>query len=580
MIRRTAPLLGALLLAVVVLGPALGPGYVLQYDMVFVPRQWLLPASFGLGGQLPRAVPQDAVLGVLTAVLPGSVWQHLALLAIVVLGALGAARLLREQPLVVRLAAALLLVWSPYVAQRLLLGSWSLLLAVALLPWALQAAVDVRSGRPHAGWRLLLLVGLASITPTGGLLVVLVVGPVAVGPRSRAALRQRVILAAALVVLQLPWVLPSLLHPASSASDPAGAGVFALRSEGGWGPLLTALGTGGIWNGEVVLPSRALALAPVASVLLAVLALLGLRPLSRVLGRAAVGWLAACAVAGLLVAVLGTWSPARGLVEQVPGAGPALGVVRRAHPSEPAPHQVGHDGDGQQDQRHAERRRDGRVLHPGQGAPQPERGGEREQQGPRRQPLLAVAQQSPARYRGHHLLESPAAEAGDVVVLPWSAFRAFTWNRRTTSLDPAPRFLPRTTVVDDSLLVAGADGLVRVSGEDPRSEVVATALRAGRPLAEVLPGLGVRYVVVEGGTPGEVPATALAGLERLGDDSSLALWKVVGGIAPPPVPSTTSVVLVAASYLLAGLVLVTAGLGSAASARGRRRKPQPPATVR
>ena len=56
-----------LLLAVVVLGPALGPGYVLQYDMVFVPRQWLLPASFGLGGQLPRAVPQDAVLGVLTA---------------------------------------------------------------------------------------------------------------------------------------------------------------------------------------------------------------------------------------------------------------------------------------------------------------------------------------------------------------------------------------------------------------------------------------------------------------------------------------------------------------------------------
>ena len=154
--------------------------------------------------------------------------------------------------------------------------------------------------------------------------------------------------------------------------------------------------------------------------------------------------------------------------------------------------------------------------------------------------------------RTRDLLESPAAEAGDVVVLPWSAFRAFTWNRRTTSLDPAPRFLPRTTVVDDSLLVAGADGLVRVSGEDPRSEVVATALRAGRPLAEVLPGLGVRYVVVEGGTPGEVPATALAGLERLGDDSSLALWKVVGGIAPPPVPSTTSVVLVAASYLVPG----------------------------
>ena len=580
MIRRTAPLLGALLLAVVVLGPALGPGYVLQYDMVFVPRQWLLPASFGLGGQLPRAVPQDAVLGVLTAVLPGSVWQHLALLAIVVLGALGAARLLREQPLVVRLAAALLLVWSPYVAQRLLLGSWSLLLAVALLPWALQAAVDVRSGRPHAGWRLLLLVGLASITPTGGLLVVLVVGPVAVGPRSRAALRQRVILAAALVVLQLPWVLPSLLHPASSASDPAGAGVFALRSEGGWGPLLTALGTGGIWNGEVVLPSRALALAPVASVLLAVLALLGLRPLSRVLGRAAVGWLAACAVAGLLVAVLGTWSPARGLVEQVVSSVPGGGLLRDGQKwlapwtlllALAAPLGLRRTLSRVQDATVAATLGVALVLLPVAVMPDLVWGG---------LGRMRTTDYPEGWTRTRDLLESPAAEAGDVVVLPWSAFRAFTWNRRTTSLDPAPRFLPRTTVVDDSLLVAGADGLVRVSGEDPRSEVVATALRAGRPLAEVLPGLGVRYVVVEGGTPGEVPATALAGLERLGDDSSLALWKVVGGIAPPPVPSTTSVVLVAASYLLAGLVLVTAGLGSAASARGRRRKPQPPATVR
>jgi hypothetical protein len=579
-IRRTAPLLGALLLAVVVLGPALGPGYVLQYDMVFVPRQWLLPASFGLGGQLPRAVPQDAVLGVLTAVLPGSVWQHLALLAIVVLGALGAARLLREQPLVVRLAAALLLVWSPYVAQRLLLGSWSLLLAVALLPWALQAAVDVRSGRPHARWRLLLLVGLASITPTGGLLVVLVVGPVAVGPRSRAALRERVLLAAALVVLQLPWVVPSLLHPASAASDPAGAGVFALRSEGGWGPLLTALGTGGIWNGEVVLPSRALALAPVAAVLLAVLALLGLRPLSRVLGRAAVGWLAACAVAGLLVAVLGAWSPTRGLVEQVVSAVPGGGLLRDGQKwlapwtlllALAAPLGLRSALSRVQDATVAAALGVALVLLPVAVMPDLVWGG---------LGRMRTTDYPEGWTRTRDLLESPAAEAGDVVVLPWSAFRAFTWNRRTTSLDPAPRFLPRTTVVDDSLLVAGADGLVRVSGEDPRSEVVATALRAGRPLAEVLPGLGVRYVVVEGGTPGEVPATALAGLERLDDDSSLALWKVVGGIAPPPVPSTTSVVLVAASYLLAGLVLVTAGLGSAASSRGRRRKPQPPATVR
>ncbi|MDP4976015.1 MAG: hypothetical protein NWQ10_10335, partial [Candidatus Nanopelagicales bacterium] len=45
-------------LALLILGPALGQGFVLSYDLVFTPRQDLLPAALGLGGGLPRAVPQ------------------------------------------------------------------------------------------------------------------------------------------------------------------------------------------------------------------------------------------------------------------------------------------------------------------------------------------------------------------------------------------------------------------------------------------------------------------------------------------------------------------------------------------
>ena len=578
MIRRTAPLLAAVLLAVLVLGPALAPGYVLQYDMVFVPRQWLLPASFGLGGQLPRAVPQDAVLGALTAVLPGSVWQHLALLAVVVVGALGAARLLRGQPVLARVAAALLLVWSPYVAQRLLLGSWSLLLAVALLPWALQAAVDVRAARPGAGPRLLLLVGLSSITPTGGLLALAVAGPVALRPRSRPTARNRVLLGLGLLALQLPWVVPSVLHPASAASDPAGASVFALRAEGWWGPLVTALGTGGVWNGEVVLPTRGLVLAPLAALLLTALAAAGLAPLSRVVGRAAAAWLGVCAATGLLVAVLGAWGPTRPLVEQVVASVPGGGLLRDGQKwlapwtllvAIAAPLGLQRGVARMRDRTAAAALGVALVLLPVAVMPDLVWGGlgrMRTTDYPQDWSRTAEALQVPGD--------------GDVVVLPWSAFRAFAWNRRTTSLDPAPRFLPRTTVVDDSLLVAGPDGLVRVSGEDPRSTQVAAALAAGRPLMEVLPGLGVRYVVVEHETPGDVPPPALAGLDRVSDGPTMSLWSLPGRIAPPPSPSTASVALVAAAYLLAGLVLVTAAARSAMSWRGGRRKPRRPATVR
>src|SRR5207244_1914371 len=54
---------------------------------------------------------------------------------------------------------------------------------------------------------------------------------------------------------------------------------------------------------------------------------------------------------------------------------------------------------------------------------------------------------------------------GDVLALPLGAFRRFDWNGRRTQLDPAPRLLPRATVIDDTLLVGGRP----VAGDDPRA---------------------------------------------------------------------------------------------------------------
>src|SRR4029453_11632920 len=55
----------AVALAVLMLGPALGPGYLLSYDMVWVPDLALRSDFLGLGSALPRAVPSDAVVAAL-----------------------------------------------------------------------------------------------------------------------------------------------------------------------------------------------------------------------------------------------------------------------------------------------------------------------------------------------------------------------------------------------------------------------------------------------------------------------------------------------------------------------------------
>ncbi|MEU8661641.1 hypothetical protein AB0C31_33770, partial [Actinoplanes philippinensis] len=80
-LRRLALPVTALIVTVLVLAPLAAPGYVLSYDMVFVPRQplrWdlVLPSA-----TLPRAVPLDALVSLATQVVPGWLLQRVALAA-------------------------------------------------------------------------------------------------------------------------------------------------------------------------------------------------------------------------------------------------------------------------------------------------------------------------------------------------------------------------------------------------------------------------------------------------------------------------------------------------------------------
>ena len=84
---------------------------------------------------------------------------------------------------------------------------------------------------------------------------------------------------------------------------------------------------------------------------------------------------------------------------------------------------------------------------------------------------------------------------GDVLILPFSAYRAPRWNHRHTVADPLGRFLRPGFLGNDELLVSGRT----VPAQDPRAIAASRALDAPDPESRAarLRGLGVGYVAVE-----------------------------------------------------------------------------------
>src|SRR5882672_1043658 len=101
-------------LAIAVLAPLLGRGFVLSYDMVFASRQSLLPDGLGLGSALPRSVPADAVIALATHVIPGDLVQKLVLFLALAGGALGAGRLVPSDSLATKVIASIAYGWTAY----------------------------------------------------------------------------------------------------------------------------------------------------------------------------------------------------------------------------------------------------------------------------------------------------------------------------------------------------------------------------------------------------------------------------------------------------------------------------------
>lgn len=86
-------------------------------------------------------MPSALAVTLASRVLPASAVQKGVLLAIFVLAAYGAGRLVPSRRVAGKIAGGVLYAWNPLVYERLLLGHWALLLGYAVLPWSVRAAL-------------------------------------------------------------------------------------------------------------------------------------------------------------------------------------------------------------------------------------------------------------------------------------------------------------------------------------------------------------------------------------------------------------------------------------------------------
>ncbi|WP_375540244.1 hypothetical protein [Nocardia sp. XZ_19_385] len=325
-------------LALLIAGPLLGSGYLLLRDAVSTPRSYLTGSALGLGDAAPRAVPQDALLAVLSPVIDGGVLVKAILLIALWAAGYGAAVLARELLRVglgPQLVASTVALWNPYIAERLLQGHWSLLAGYAALPWTVLAAYRLRIAAsehlhrtppaPDAGhppgakgersrwrtkgtgsswpangarsdrhteetsgtkgvwlrWRATGSVGAwGALTACFAAAGLTPTGGLLAGATALVVLGRRQI-PGALLLLALasaPWLAATVLSGAGAEpSDPAGIAAFAARAEPGLATLGSLAGLGGIWNADAVPNSRTTLLALFGTLILLAIVATGIR---------------------------------------------------------------------------------------------------------------------------------------------------------------------------------------------------------------------------------------------------------------------------------------------------------------
>ncbi|MBV8161554.1 MAG: hypothetical protein JO265_11585 [Acidimicrobiia bacterium] len=289
---RAAPWVAGIALALLVLGPALAPGSLLNLDLVFTPTIPVPRGVWALGPELSRRVPLGAALAWASTLIGGALTGKLLLGGAIAVAFAGAWRLLADTGVPARLGAGLLYAGSPFTLTRVAVGHWGVVAALAVLPWALP--VLLRPGDDVGRtWTWSVVIGATGVT--GGMFAAVLVVCGLVADRGRRAAK----VGPLFLVAQLPWLIPGIftVGPAGPLSNPRH---YATDASVPFGALRVLAG-GGFWRTPSQIGARGAGGALLGAALL-VLALVGARHLpARWRGRAA----AAAAVGAALALASG-----------------------------------------------------------------------------------------------------------------------------------------------------------------------------------------------------------------------------------------------------------------------------------
>ncbi|OBG37051.1 hypothetical protein [Mycobacterium sp. E3198] len=548
----------ALLLALLVVGPLLAPGYLLLRDAVSTPRSYLSDTALGLTSA-PRATPQDFAVALASQVVDGGVVVKALLVAGLWLAGWGTARLaavaLPDAGAPGEFVAATLAIWNPYVAERLLQGHWSLLVGYGCLPWVAAAMLTLRS--TGSGWSgLVWWIALAGLTPTGLLLAAAVALVCVAAPG--AGRTRRVCAATALgveLVAALPWLTAAALGSSLRSPGAVGVDAFAPRAEPGLGTLGSLASLGGIWNGEAVPASRTTLFAVSSAVVLLAVVAAGLPVVVR--RRAAVPLLALAVVAVVVPAALAT-GPGLHALRALVDAAPGFGVLR--------------DG-----QKWVALALPGYTLA-GAGSALTLRRWLRPSVAALVCSVALILALPDLAWGGWNKVTSVRYPRGwaavaaainsdprTVAVLPAGTMRRFSWSGPAPVLDPLPRWLRADVLSTGDLAISG----VVVPGEGDRARAVQDLLLSGPDPAALAPA-GVGWLVVESDSAGDMGAAArtLAALRPVYRDNELALYRIGADTAGvPPVRRTATLIA-----HLAWLALLLGGAAGSVVCWVRRRR--------
>ncbi|MCV7242431.1 hypothetical protein H7J83_06675 [Mycobacterium mantenii] len=558
----------ALVLALLVVGPLLAPGYLLLRDAVSTPRSYLSDTALGLTSA-PRATPQDFAVALASHVVDGGVVVKTLLVAGLWMAGWGAARLvavaLPDAGAPGQFVATTVAIWNPYVAERLLQGHWSLLVGYGCLPWVATAMLTLRT-TGFGFFGLAFWVALAGLTPTGLLLaatVALVCFAAPGGGRSRGWCAGAALGAA--LVAALPWLTASVTGSsltAHTAANRLGVEAFAPRAEPGLGTLGSLAGLGGIWNGDAVPDSRTTLFAVVSAVVLLGVVAAGLPTVIR--RPAAVPLLVLAAVSVLIPAALATGSGLQ-LLSAVVDTVPAFGVLRDGQKwvalAVPGYALAGAGAT-------VTLRRWLRLS--GAGAPA----------------LVCClvlllalpdlawgvfGKVAPVRYpRGWTAVAATInAQPGTIAVLPAGTMRLFSWSGPAPVLDPLPRWVRADVLTTGDLVISGTT----IAGEGAQGRAVQRLLLSG-PHPAALAAAGVAWLVVEADSAGDMGAAArtLGALAPVYRDNEIALYRIGGQTAGVAAGRRAATVIAHLAWLA---MLVGGGAGAVIGAWGRRARSAP-----